>query len=83
MFCPARLPARHDEGVAAELAGDGAGIAQHAGAKRTRVAVAIRNAWNLAWQNHYQPESSGNRFVNFTLVRGSAIIGATVSRQSW
>ena len=33
MFCPARLPARHDEGVAAELAGDGAGIAQHAGAK--------------------------------------------------
>ena len=31
----------------------------------------------------HQAESGGNRFSNFTLVRGSAIIGATASRQVW
>jgi hypothetical protein len=30
----------------------------------------------------YNPASSGNRFPNFTLLRGSAIIGATVSRHT-
>jgi hypothetical protein len=29
----------------------------------------------------YHTASSGKTFVNFTLVRGSAIMGATVSRQ--
>jgi hypothetical protein len=30
----------------------------------------------------YQASSAGNTLVNFTLVRGVAIIGATVSRQA-
>ncbi len=32
---------------------------------------------------HYQPPAAGNTFENFTLDRGSAIMGATVSRQIW
>jgi hypothetical protein len=31
----------------------------------------------------YQPWSSGKTLLNFTLERGSAIIGATASRQTW
>ena len=50
-----------------------------------RVAVAnskrMRRAANLAAV--HQAASSGKRFVNFTLVRGSAIMGATASRQVW
>jgi hypothetical protein len=35
------------------------------------------------WAGFHQPVSSGKTLANFTLVRGSAIIEATVSRQSW
>jgi hypothetical protein len=31
----------------------------------------------------HQFASSGNKFLNLTLARGSAIMGATASRQVW
>ncbi len=34
-------------------------------------------------KRRYQASSSGNTFANCMLVRGSAIISATVSRQTW
>src|ERR1041384_4458101 len=64
--------AGHDEGVCAELLRlkfAGAAWAKH-DARRRRKLEAFT----------HQKRSSGNRFVNFTLMRGSAIIGATVSR---
>src|SRR5271166_3983369 len=68
------IVAADNEGELAELTGNRAQLSKCPGPKQ--------NASSSGeFESHcYQSLSSGNRLVNFTLVRVSAIIGATVSR---
>ena len=55
--------------------GDTAGLGLHQGAASTQNLRSLRNPDQI-----YQAASSGKIFANFTLERGLAIIGVTVSR---
>src|SRR6185436_2023384 len=44
------------------------------------IRVAVANSKRVIGESIYHPASSGKTLLNFALLRGSAIIGATVSR---
>src|SRR6266567_290114 len=69
-FGAAPIAASHNQRAAAKLPGERAELAQLPGAKN--------NPWRSREFKLHQ-----ETFVNFTLARGSAIIGATASRQTW
>ena len=72
-----RLP--HDQqGAAAHRLRRGRHLAHRSGAEDNP-----GGGGELERHGAHQPSSPGNRFVYFTLVRGSAIISATWSRQTW
>ena len=78
LFSPGRVAAGHHEGAAAEGAGGGAGFTERAGPEDDPGS-------GREFEPHdgvHQSASAGNTLANFTLERGSAIIGATASRQA-
>ena len=73
-FSPLNVLAGYDQRAFARALDCGPGPAQ---GSRAEDDSSCRREFKL----HYQPLSSGKIFVNFTLLRGSAIMDATVSRQ--
>jgi len=84
---PAEVGAGYEKGARAEVPAREPASAQDAGAEnnargRSRNSKRMRKATEPAGRS--PAESSGKRLANFTLVeRGSAIMGATASRQVW
>jgi hypothetical protein len=72
-----RRAARHQQGPRPERARDPRHLRDGAGAEHD-----ARRRGDLEGGGAHQPVSSGNRFWYFTLVRGSAIMSATASRQA-
>jgi hypothetical protein len=71
------VASRHHQRAAPGLSHNFAGLA---GGARTENDAASGGKF----EQHNQPlQESGPTGLNFTLVRGSAIMGATVSRQTW
>lgn len=71
----ARAPRDHQR-APAELLHRGRHFAHHSGPEQDA-------AGGGEFEAHHQPSSPGKTFENFTPARGSAIMGATASRQVW
>ena len=84
-FSPSRVRARDHEGAGSKLPGERAHLAQGARAEDDPGRGGKLEAHDEGREpcRVYQSASSGNRLPNFTLARGSAIMGATASRQVW
>jgi hypothetical protein len=73
-----RVATGDEQGTAAAGAGFGSGCFEGAAAEGDAL-----GGGEIEEEAHVKCWSSGKRLVNLTLVRGSAIMEATVSRQTW